>query len=146
MNIEDILSEWSTDCVIDETNLSRESTSIPMLHSKYISMYTNAKLTRLRTGEKRKEIKRMLTEYYAGHLNNPEDIKEIGREPFSKKLLNQQIPTYVDGDERMIEINLKIGYQDEVIKLLEDIVKAIHTRNFLIKNSLDYQRFMNGSL
>jgi hypothetical protein len=107
-------------------------------------MYTNAKLSRLRIYEKRKEIKRKLTEYYSGDLNNPEDIKEIGREPFNKKLLNTQVQTYVDSDDEMININLKIGYQDELIKLLEDIVKTIHTRNFIIKNSLDYQRFMNG--
>ena len=144
MNIETILNDWSEDCKIDETNLSHESTNIPILHSKYISMYTNAKLTRLRIYEKRKEIKRKLTEYYSGDLNNPEDIKEIGREPFNKKLLNTQVQTYVDSDDEMININLKIGYQDELIKLLEDIVKTIHTRNFIIKNSLDYQRFMNG--
>jgi len=144
MNIETILNDWSEDCKIDETNLSHESTNIPILHSKYISMYTNAKLARLRIYEKRKEIKRKLTEYYSGDLNNPEDIKEIGREPFNKKLLNTQVQTYVDSDDEMININLKIGYQDELIKLLEDIVKTIHTRNFIIKNSLDYQRFMNG--
>mgnify|MGYP000724554739 CR=1 FL=1 len=144
MNIETILNDWSEDCKIDETNLSHESTNIPILHSKYISMYTNAKLSRLRIYEKRKEIKRKLTEYYSGDLNNPEDIKEIGREPFNKKLLNTQVQTYVDSDDEMININLKIGYQDELIKLLEDIVKTIHTRNFIIKNSLDYQRFMNG--
>ena len=144
MNIETILNDWSEDCKIDETNLSHESTNIPILHSKYISMYTNAKLSRLRIYEKRKEIKRKLTEYYSGDLNNPEDIKEIGREPFNKKLLNTQVQTYVDADDEMININLKIGYQDELIKLLEDIVKTIHTRNFIIKNSLDYQRFMNG--
>lgn len=144
MNIEAILNDWSEDCKIDETNLSHESTNIPILHSKYISMYTNAKLSRLRIYEKRKEIKRKLTEYYSGDLNNPEDIKEIGREPFNKKLLNTQVQTYVDSDDEMININLKIGYQDELIKLLEDIVKTIHTRNFIIKNSLDYQRFMNG--
>lgn len=144
MNIDTILNDWSEDCKIDETNLSHESTNIPILHSKYISMYTNAKLTRLRIYEKRKEIKRKLTEYYSGDLNNPEDIKEIDREPFNKKLLNTQVQTYVDSDDEMININLKLGYQDELIKLLEDIVKTIHTRNFIIKNSLDYQRFMNG--
>lgn len=144
MNIENILSEWATDCKIDETNLSKESVNIPSLHSKYMTMYMNARLSRLRTEEKRKELKRTLTEYYSGDLNNPEDIKEVKREPFEKKLLNQQIPTYVDGDKEMVEMNLKIGYQDELIKLLEDIIKSIHTRGFAIKNSLDFQRFMNG--
>ena len=144
MNIETILNDWSEDCKIDETNLSHESTNIPILHSKYISMYTNAKLSRLRIYEKRKEIKRKLTEYYSGDLNNPEDIKEIGREPFNKKLLNTQVQTYVDSDGEMMNNNLKTGYQDELIKVLEDIVKTIHTRNFIIKYSLDYQHFMNG--
>lgn len=143
MNIETILNDWSEDCKIDETNLSHESTNIPILHSKYISMYTNAKLSRLRIYEKRKEIKRKLWEYYDGKTCE-EDLKEWGREQFKMQLINSQIATYVDSDDEMININLKIGYQDELIKLLEDIVKTIHTRNFIIKNSLDYQRFMNG--
>ena len=143
MNIETILNDWSEDCKIDETNLSHESTNIPILHSKYISMYTNAKLSRLRIYEKRKEIKRKLTEYYDGKMCE-EDLKEMGREQFKLNLINSQIATYVDSDDEMININLKLGYQDELIRLLEDIVKTIHTRNFIIKNSLDYQRFMNG--
>jgi hypothetical protein len=144
VDIDEILNEWSNDCIVDETNLSVASTNIPILHAKYITMYTNSRLRRTRLNEKKKEAKRILTEYYSGDLNNPYDLQMINREPFSKKLLNQQIQTYVDGDKEMIDMNLKVGYQEEVIKLLEDIVKSIHTRGFVIKNSLDYQRFMNG--
>ncbi len=143
MDIDEILDEWSNDCVVDETNLSVASTNIPILHSKYISMYTNARLRRTRLYEKRKQVKKNLWEYYDGKMCE-EDLKEIGREQFQLNLINSQITTYVDSDDEMININLKIGYQDELIRLLEDIVKSIHTRGFVIKNSLDYQRFMNG--
>tara|TARA_B110000211_G_C14046775_1_gene539348 strand:- start:277 stop:714 length:438 start_codon:yes stop_codon:yes gene_type:complete len=144
MEIEAILDAWTTDASIDETDLSAESLNTPNLHSKYIRMLTTSRLKKLRLIENRKQAQQILREYYAGDLNNPADLESIGRSPNPKKILKQDLQLHVDSDKEMRDLNLKIGYLDETVKLLEDILKNIHIRGFAIKNSLDYQKFISG--
>ena len=44
MNFEEIQKLWTSDCNIDETELSHESIKIPQLHNKYLIFYSNEKL------------------------------------------------------------------------------------------------------
>jgi hypothetical protein len=45
----------------------------------------------------------------------------------------------------MIELNIKIAYQSELVEVLEEIMKNINTRGFVIKNSIDFLRFTSGN-
>jgi hypothetical protein len=44
----------------------------------------------------------------------------------------------------MVQINTKIAYQQEMVDVLEEILKSINTRGFAIKNSIDFLKFTNG--
>ena len=44
MKFEEIQKLWTSDCVMDETELSQESVKIPQLHNKYLIFYSNEKL------------------------------------------------------------------------------------------------------
>ena len=83
-------------------------------------------------------------DYYRGDLNNPEDLAELGREPYPFKRLKNEVTYYVDSDSEMIQLNTKIAYQQEMVDVLEEIIKAINTRGYVIKNSLDFLRFTSG--
>ena len=52
---------------------------------------------------------------------------------------------YMDADEDIIKLSLKIGVQQEKIELLESIIKTLINRGYNIKTALDWQRFINGS-
>ena len=93
----------------------------------------------------RKELKLKLSDYYRGDLNNPEDLKEIGREPWPKKVLKQDLYDYVEGDVDMIALNTKIVYQEEFVDVLTEIIKSINGRGYVIKNSIDFLKFTMGS-
>ena len=41
-------------------------------------------------------------------------------------------------------MNLKVAYQNEKVELLETIIKSISNRNFIIKNAIDWNRFVMG--
>jgi hypothetical protein len=51
---------------------------------------------------------------------------------------------YMEADRDMIELSLKIGMQGEKIEFLESIIKSLQTRNFLIKNAIDFMKFTMG--
>ena len=145
MKIDDVVEMWKKDCKIDETELSLESLNVPSLHAKYLKIYSNEKLKLRSLNLKKKDLKVRLSDYYKGDLNNPEDLKEIDREPWPKKVLKQDLYDYVEGDVDMIALNTKIVYQEEFVDVLTEIIKSINGRGYVIKNSIDFLKFTMGS-
>ena len=143
MKIEDIVSEWDKDCKMDETELGDESTKIPVIHNKYLKIFMgeNAQLKRLFA--QRAKLKRTLVEYYLGELDQDE-LQELGREQFYKKLLKNEIETYIESDDEFIDLNLKLALQQEKVNYIEAIIKSINNRGFQIKNAIEWLRFTNG--
>ena len=144
MKIENIISMWQEDVKIDETELSRESLNIPLLHGKYLKHFSDERLKLRALKMKHKQLSTRLSDYYRGDLNNPEDLAELGREPYQFKRLKQEVSHYVDSDSEMVQLNTKVAYQQELVDILEEIIKAINTRGYVIKNSLDFLRFTSG--
>lgn len=143
MNIEDIMDMWTQDAKIDDVDLDRESLSVPNLHAKYLKILYQQKLKLRKLIIQKKTLVKVLSEYYKGDLNNPEDLKEIQREPWSRTILKQDINSYVDSDDEMIKLFTKIAYQEEVVLLLEDIMKNINNRTFHIKNAIEWRKLTN---
>ena len=143
MNIEEIMDMWTQDAKIDDVELDRESLGVPNLHAKYLKILYQQKLKLRKLNIQRKTLVKVLAEYYKGDLNNPEDLKEIQREPWSRTILKQDINSYVDSDEEMIKLLTKIAYQEEVVLLLEDIMKNINNRTFHIKNAIEWRKLTN---
>ena len=51
---------------------------------------------------------------------------------------------YLDADERLSGVSLKIEYYDTMLKYLEEILKMISNRTYQIKNSIEFMRFNAG--
>jgi len=145
MNLEDIIESWKKDCELDISELGKESNDIPKLHSKYLGEFSNHRMKLRALRMKKSALQQTLGEYYRGDLNNPEDLKEINREPWKKALLKQDVINYVANDSEMIKINLKLAYAEEVVDILEQILKSLNNRSFTIKNSVEFIKFTNGA-
>jgi hypothetical protein len=146
MIIDEITEMWIADSKIDDVELDTESLKIPSLHAKYLKILYQQKLKLKSLIIKKKTINRVLSEYYRGDLNHPEDLKELGREPWQRTVLKQDLSSYVDSDDDMIKLLTKISYQEEVVSLLEDIIKNINNRGFQIKNGIDWRKLTNFGL
>ena len=143
MKFEEIQKLWTSDCPIDETELSQESVKIPQLHNKYLIFYSNEKL-------KFKEIKFLFSglikrkrDYYSGRMS-AEELEAADWEPFRIKLLKADVQEYIDADEDVIESKKLFALQEEKVNYLESIVKGLTTRGYLIKNAIDWKRFTEG--
>jgi hypothetical protein len=51
---------------------------------------------------------------------------------------------YLQADKDIINISLKIDYHSARANFLEDIVRTIHGRNFIIKSMIDILKFQHG--
>jgi hypothetical protein len=145
MKIEDIVSQWDVDCKIDETELDREATKIPKLHNKYLKIFMGERVVLFKLKAENKRLKKTLIEYYLGELDR-EELDELGRDQFYKKLLKNEIDTYIESDDLFIESTLKVSLQGEKVDYVEAIVKSLNNRNFQIKSAIDWVRFTQGSM
>ena len=141
MNLDDIQSMWEKDSQIDKANLHDESLKIPALHAKYHEMFNNILLLRKRAEQQRKNIRHERYEFFSGKAD-PEVYVET---PFPKKIRDKDtMQKYLDADENMKNINLKIDYYETQISYLESILKQINNRTYQIKNAIEWNKFIAG--
>lgn len=144
MKLEDIYALWREDSVIDREALGDESLKISRLHQKYHEIYTNERLL-LRKYEN--QLKVLKLEKYEFYTQGPtqETFDKGWKLPPIGKVIKTEVQNYLDADKELIELNLKIGLQSEKIELLNSIIKSLMTRQFQIKNAIDFMRWQSGT-
>ena len=141
MNLDEIQEMWQRDSVIDPDNLHDESLKIPQLHAKYYTLYNTITLLREKARESYNKVRLERYQYYSGKAS-PEVYVE---EPFPLKIREKDVlQRYLDADERLIKIDLKVRYYDTMLKFLEEIIKTVSNRTFQIKNAIEWHRFQAG--
>lgn len=144
MKLDDIISMWREDAVINKYELTEESLKIPLLHSKYYEVYLNEKRLLVEQQEKFKNFELTKSLYYQGKLDIDE-IKKRGWQQFNLHLLKGDIPKVVEADDDIINYKIKISEQFEKTKFAEDILKSIHQRCYVIKGAIDFAKFQAGA-
>lgn len=143
MSTDEISEMWAVDSRIDETQLMQESKKIPALHSKYYNLYFKEVLKVKKFKADYKELEHAKYEYYSGNMDGDE-LRERGWPPFRLKVIRQDMDKYMQADKDIIALSLKIDYHSARANFLEDIIKTIHSRNFVIKNMIDVLKFQHG--
>jgi hypothetical protein len=144
MDIEDINKMWTEDSEINQTNLTSETARIPVLHNKYYMLYVREALKVKKLKSDLKELEKSKIEYYNGFMDEAE-LRQRGWKPNPLKILRQDLDRYVESDKDIINLSLKIAYHESAAKYLEEIVRQLNNRNFLIKNMIDWSRFQSGT-
>jgi hypothetical protein len=133
---------WEKDSKIDIDNLHTESINIPVLHAKYYDIYNNLMLLRKKAEQQKKNIRHERYEFYSGKAD-PDVYIET---PFPKKIRDKDtLQKYLDADEKLSGVSLKIDYYEVMLKYIEEILKQIRNRTYQIKNSIDFLRFTSGA-
>lgn len=142
IDIDFIKEQWKQDSVMDEDLLDQESIKIPQLHSKYLNFLSDVRLVKIRREQEYKKLLKEKFEYYTGKA----DSEVYKKKPFDLKILKQDIQLYIESDEEIQLVLSKLNYYKEMIFVLEKILENLNTRGFQIKNSIDWQKFMQGSI
>ena len=143
MKFEELQYQWTIDCEIDETELSKEAVKIPQLHNKYLIFFHDERL-RLRTLRyDHNRLIRQKKDYFGGRMS-AEEMEALDWEPFQLKLLKADIDIYIEADDDIINSSKIIAVVEEKVGYLESIVKSLSNRGFIIKNAIDWKRFTEG--
>ena len=141
MDLEKIQEMWQKDSVIDPDNLHDESLKIPQLHSKYYTIYNTITLLREKARENYNRVRLERHNYYTG--KSPAEV--YVEDPFPYKVRDKEaLQRYMEADDKLNSIDLKIRYYDVMLKFLEEIIKTIANRTFQIKNAIEWHRFQAG--
>jgi hypothetical protein len=132
---------WEKDAVIDPDNLHTESLNIPALHAKYFELYNTINLLKKKAEQQRKNIRHERYEYFTGKADPDVYIEN----PFPKKIRDKDtLQKYLDADESLSSVCLKIEYYETMLNYIESILKIIQNRTYQIKNAIEFMRFQAG--
>ena len=140
-DLEEIQKMWEKDTHIDMDNLHDESIKVPALHAKYFEMYNTVVLLKKKAEQTRKNVRHERYEYFTGK-SDPEVYQE---NPFPKKIRDKDtLQKYLDADDKLSQISLKVEYYETILNYLESILKMIQNRTYQIKNAIDFLKFQAG--
>ena len=138
MDLESIQKMWEKDSKIDEVMLDESSIRIPQLHHKYITLHNEFSLLSKKASQELKRLQHKKWLYYSGK-EVPEDA-----EPFPYKVIKSDVVHWVQIDDDVMKVEMKLEYYDVVLHTLSDILKQVHQLSYNIKNAIEWRRFVGG--
>lgn len=129
---------WEQDSKIDDVMLDESSIRIPQLHHKYITLHNEYSLLSKKASQELKRLQHKKWLYYSGK-EVPEDS-----EPFPYKVIKSDVVHWVQIDDDVMKVEMKLEYYDVVLHTLSDILKQVHQLSYNIKNAITWRMFVNG--
>lgn len=144
MTLDEIFEEWRKDGAIDRTEVGNAALDIVKLHQKYYKFLSIEKLMHKKLEAEMKTLKLEKYEFYTDGPTQ-EQIEKGWKLPAKGKILRSDVNMYLDADSDIIQLNLKIAYQNEKIEALESIVKTISNMGFHIKSYIEWEKWKVGA-
>jgi hypothetical protein len=140
MNIDELFIEVERDIKIDDTELDLESIRTPQLHNKYLKMFTKHSLQYKKLQDDYKVLYRVKWEYYTGKA--PPEV--YAENPFELKILKSDIGIYIEADKDLQQLGQRMAYTKQIVEYLERILREINNRNWTIRNTIEWKKFLHG--
>ena len=141
MDLAKINEMWAKDSVIDDVLIDQASINIPQLHQKYLTLHSEYTLLLTKKRQEKKKAEHIKYLYYSGKAM-PEEYED---KPFHYKVMKNEVPGWISVDEDIQKVELKIEYNESVIRTLEEILKQVHQLSYNIKNAIQWRMFVGGS-
>ena len=142
MTLEELQQSVNKDFKLDDTELDTESVNIPLLHNKYLIHYNKFSLLLKKSEYEHKSMIRDKWEYYPGKAD-PSVYRE---KPFDIKVLKADVHIYMDSDPDLQKADQKVAYLNQIVKYLEQVLRSVNNRTFLIKNAIEWKKFTSGAI
>ena len=138
---------WQQDCIIQNNQLDDTSRQTPKLHSKYLQLWSTAKLELRRAEFDQKRLLKEKWLYYNGKMDQ-ETLKEKGWDPDpfeGLKILKGEMDYYYDSDPEIQKSEELIQYWKTYIETVTEIVDNLKWRHQTISNIIRWKQFESGN-
>ena len=145
MTLEELQNAWSEDCIIDDNHLDRESVNTAKLHSKYLNHLIRYKLQLAKMKADYNTLRQAKYRYYRGEMPR-EDLQGLGWEQWQGvKPLKNEMEEFLGGDNDLNKLEIKSNYIHCIVEFLESVMNQIKARDWQIRNSIEWKKFISGS-
>jgi hypothetical protein len=144
MTLDEIQTEWDADCQIDDNYLGENSTATPKLHAKYIRLLVQTRLKFTKLQSEYNVLRKNKFRYYRGELSRDE-LTDLGWAQWQGvKPLKNEMDEFLTGDDDLNKIKMRIEYLEIMVYTLESIMGQIKSREWQIKNGIEWKKFLAG--
>ncbi len=140
MTLDELKVQVEKDLKINDERLDTESYRNQELYAKYLDHKTNFEFLLYRAKGEYKVLYRKKWEYYGGKA----DAKVYATKPFDLKVLKTDLGVYINSDEDIMEIEMKIEYYETLVQFIDGVIKSIDNRSWDIKHAQDWKKFLAG--
>tara|TARA_R110002020_G_scaffold464595_1_gene685403 strand:- start:343 stop:768 length:426 start_codon:yes stop_codon:yes gene_type:complete len=140
MDLETLQNQVDVDLKIDDTELDLESIRTPQLHNKYLKLFTKYSLQYKKAKDDYDGLYKFKWEYYTGKST----MEVYQAEPFDLKVLKSDVGIYLNADEELQKLGQRTEYLNVVVVYIERVLKEINNRNWNIRNTIEWKKFLHG--
>ncbi len=143
MTLDDIINEWVKDAPIKALDAGQSSLDIAKIEGKYLAFIARERLILKKYKMDFADLKKAKLEWYKGIIDYQEQ-QDRGWPAQPLKILNTDLPIYMDADKEIVALILKIGVQEEKVSYLDQVIKTLKNRHWTIRNYIEDTKFKNG--
>ena len=140
MDLETLQKQVDVDLKIDDTELDLESIRTPQLHNKYLKQFTKYSLQYKKAKDDYDGLYKFKWEYYTGKST----MEVYQAQPFDLKVLKSDVGIYLNADEELQKLGQRQEYLNVVVVYLERVLREINNRNWNIRNTIEWKKFLHG--
>jgi hypothetical protein len=142
VKVEEIQDMIDVDSKLDKNKLDLEALKIPSLHAKYYRLFMDAIRLSRALEQNLKDVKKTRSDYYLGKAED-EVYKE---ERLNFKVLKADLDLYLNADKKYAAALARYDSHRLTVTMLEDFIKALNNRSFLISNAISWAKFQAGAM
>lgn len=144
ITLDELLSSWETDSVMDKTMVTTELLKTTQLHAKYLGYYVFFKAKLSATEKKYNTLAWTKRKYYRGEFDQG-DLKKFGWSQWQGlKPSASELSQLLDMDKDMNELKEMINGYKTSVTTTEYILKEISGRSWILKTLVEYEKFQAG--
>jgi hypothetical protein len=140
MTLKELQEQVKKDLKLSPDNLAIESLKTPDIHWTYNKMLMSERLALKKLEREYKTLYKERWEYY----RKKADPEVYEKEPLLKKIMDSDAKIYLAADGQLSELQEKIDSKEELIEFLKRVMDQISQRQWIVRNSIEYLKFMNG--
>lgn len=144
MTFDELCDMWDHDCQIDDDHLDKSAVDTARLHSKYLRMLVSHKMKLSAYENQYKILRQKKFRYYRGEMSKDELQEEGWTQWQGVKPLKNEMEEFLEGDADLNKITAKSQYIENMILALESILNQIKGRDWQIRNSIEWRKFVAG--
>src|ERR1035437_7896217 len=145
ITIEQVLTEWKVDAVIDESKLGDAILRTPMIHSKYLEYYIQFKRQLASAEAKKSKLSYQKRKYFSGEMD-ASDLKKNGWSQWNGlKPSATELNQLLDFDSDMADLTRAISELKTSVSGCEYIMGQLKSREYSLKTVFEYQKYLSGN-